>query len=231
MKSAALAGICRLKSTHEWMRMEVTPMMQAKDMPRMRGSRRSHCARSAAPSEQDERSNDREPEDSGLGRELHVVVVGMVEEVRDGLLSIRRERDIEGAGACPEDRVVLDESRVYCGRFLADFDVLRGGLLDALGELLDAEPAADDKEVDRHEARQQNDRITGRVPRQCDADHPRDEEGREKAALPMRECVVVSAITSTHRASRKTIFGLRIHSSVCRKNFFQVSADDPRGRR
>jgi len=46
----------------------------------------------------------------------------------------------------------------------------------------------------------------------------------KNAVLPMRECVVVSAITRMQSASRSTIFGLRIQSIVKRKNFFQLSA-------
>ena len=46
----------------------------------------------------------------------------------------------------------------------------------------------------------------------------------KNAELPMRECVVVSAMTRTQSESRRIIFGLRIHSMVRRTNFFQLSA-------
>ena len=46
----------------------------------------------------------------------------------------------------------------------------------------------------------------------------------KNAVFPIRECVVVSAITRMHSDSRNSIFGDRIHSIRCRKNAFHVPA-------
>ncbi len=46
----------------------------------------------------------------------------------------------------------------------------------------------------------------------------------KNAVFPIRECVVVSAITRMQSDSRSSIFGERIHSIRCRKKAFHVPA-------
>ena len=65
--------------------------------------------------------------------------------------------------------------------------------LEALRELLHAEPASHDDQIDYDEARKQQHRVARRIPGQRDADRTRNDEAREEcgvahARMGGREC-------------------------------------------